>query len=103
MVSDDIISLVKEAIPRVIPEKRDWLLSHLCEPMEITVYSNEDRQTQLYVWAVTNHTGEKDGIYRVVYDPTTNCFGLEMSSEDGTNWFMGAYSEDFAATVNMIS
>jgi hypothetical protein len=98
-----IVNLVKEGLPRISGSKRDWLLAHLCEPREIEIYSNDDRQSQVIVWAVTERNGENDGQYTLVYDPATNCFGLEMTSEDGTQWFMGPYSEDFAATVNMIS
>lgn len=103
MLAQDIINMVKEGLPRINGTKRDWLLAHLCDPHEIEVYSNEDRQSQLIVWAITEHNGDNDGNYRIVYDPATNCFGLEETSEDGTPWYMGPYSEDFAATVNMIS
>ena len=50
------------------------------------------------VWLVTNHTGENDSSYRIIYDDQAQLFGLECTLESGVEWYMGNYGS-FSETV----
>jgi hypothetical protein len=50
------------------------------------------------LWLVTDHTGEKDSSYRIVYDEQSQMFGLEVTLDTDVKWYMGSYGS-FANTV----
>jgi len=50
------------------------------------------------IWVVTSN---KDVSYRVVFDPLTEQFGMEMTLDNGQNWYMGAYGT-FRETIESI-
>tara|TARA_Y200000002_G_scaffold330542_1_gene295252 strand:+ start:924 stop:1091 length:168 start_codon:yes stop_codon:yes gene_type:complete len=43
------------------------------------------------VWLLTDHKNNNHSNYRIVYNPKTNLFGLEMTMQDNQNWYMGDY------------
>ena len=65
----------------------------------VTVWCDLERTKSTKVWLLTDHVGEKDASSRIVFDPKAKLFGLEMTLDDGTEWYLGPQSESFAATV----
>lgn len=94
-----INDLVAASYGRVDPALRDWVNTHVMEPKPHTAWDGHDRKKQISLWLVTEHTGYNDTSYRIVYDPATEHFGLELLLADGTSIYQGPTSEDFAATV----
>src|SRR5437660_11457713 len=78
---------------------RVWAEQHLVSPREITVWCDLERTKSTKVWLLTDHVGEKDASSRIVFDPKAKLFGLEMTLDDGTEWYLVPHSESFAATV----
>jgi hypothetical protein len=101
MVAKEIIARIRKDLHLISAERRAWLKSHLIKPREIEAWSKE-HQAQMPLWLLTEHTGEGDSQYRIVFDPDQDSFGLEMTSDDGTAWYMGPYSVEFAAVVDML-
>ena len=75
----------------------DWVKSHLISPQKIELLAADNFIDKKIYWLVTDHTGEEDSNYRVVYDENGQ-FGLEMETEDGQHILIGMYG-DFISTV----
>ncbi len=89
---------VTEAVTVLAPHLRDWVRDHLIEPRRIRFSVDSDGTSFKDLWLVTDHVGEKDSSYRIVYDESEQAFGLACTLEGGVEWYMGTYGS-FSETV----
>jgi hypothetical protein len=89
---------VAEALPILAPHLQNWLRPHLVEPRLIRLSADADGTSFKDLWLVTDHTGEEDSSYRLVYDGDNHEFGLESTLDTGVEWYMGSYGS-FSETV----
>ena len=102
MNPDDILQMVLESLSKISDKRRAWLDKHLITPREITLWLQDDRQAQKNLWLVTDHTGVNDSPYRIVFDEPNNMFGLEMTSDDGTEFYLGPHALEFSEVVDLL-
>ncbi len=89
---------IAEGLAVLAPHLQDWLRTHLVTPRPIRFSVDADGNSFKELWLVTDHTGEKDSSYRVVYDENNQMFGLESTLDTGVEWYMGSYGS-FSETV----
>jgi hypothetical protein len=99
---NDAIVRAKEELPTLPENLRVWAERHLVAPREITLWCDPERTKSTNVWLLTDHIGDKDASSRIVFDPEAKLFGLEMTLEDGTEWYMGPHTESFAEMVRRL-
>jgi hypothetical protein len=56
----------------------DWYKSHKISPKKIKIDNNE-------YYLLTDYNGNNDSNYRIIFDPLTSCFGLEMLDDENTS------------------
>ena len=95
----DAVAQAQRELPTLPDNLRSWAERHLIAPREVTVWRDPERTTAATVWLLTDHVGHEDASARVVFDPAMQAFGLEMTLEDGTEWYMGAREGGFADAV----
>lgn len=99
----EISELVSQTLPMLPSHLREWAEEHLSPPRQTNLVTDLDTNDARDFWLVTDHTGHNDASYRVVFDPVEKLFGLEMTIEDGRQWFMGIHGEGtFADCVVMM-
>lgn len=102
MTTKSIISdLVGQSISQLSPTQQDWLRIHLIAPKLHEVSSDWDGKEKINLWLVTDHKGNDDSSYRIVYDEELSMFGLECTMDNGVNWYMGAYGTFVDAVEHM--
>ena len=89
---------VAEGLAVLAPHLQDWLRVHLVPPRPIQVSVDLEGNSFKDLWLITDHTGEQDSSYRVVYDENNQMFGLESTLDTGVEWYMGSYGS-FSETV----
>ena len=101
----DIVATVKKRVsrdfPSISPRFHGWVRDHLIEPKPVRLAIDSEGVTYEELWLVTDHVGKEDSSYRVVYDPSDDNFGLEMTAIEGIEWYMGAYGEFFETIESM--
>jgi hypothetical protein len=89
---------VQAGLSKLRPSIKQWVQTHLVHPRLISLSLDPDASSFKEVWLVTDHTGEQDSSYRIVYDSDSELFGLECTLESGVEWYMGNYGS-FSQTV----
>ena len=89
---------IAEGLAVLAPHLQDWLRVHLVPPRPIRVSFDPEGNSFKDLWLITDHTGEQDSSYRVVYDENNQMFGLESTLDTGVEWYMGSYGS-FSETV----
>jgi len=90
---------VAEGLAILAPHLQDWLRAHLVEPRLVRFSADANNRTSFKdLWLVTDHIGEQDSSYRIVYDENNQVFGLESTLNTGVEWYMGSYGS-FSETV----
>lgn len=89
---------VAEGLEILAPHLQDWLQAHLVEPRPVRFSADADGNSFKDLWLVTDHTGERDSSYRIVYDERNQLFGLEATLATGVEWYMGSHGS-FSETV----
>jgi hypothetical protein len=101
----DVVATIKKRVSNdfesISPRFRDWVRDHLIEPRLVRFAVDSDGLKYKDVWLVTDHVGSEDTSYRVVYDPSDGNFGLEMTTIDGIEWYMGPNGEFFETIESM--
>ena len=87
----EITNRVQAELPLLAEHLRMWLEAHLTHPRELSVFSDSEGTRTVHVWLVTDHIGDRDASYRVVYDAALRMFGLMTELDDGVQWYMGPY------------
>jgi hypothetical protein len=91
----DIPSLIRkdieEELPHISESLRPWLERHIVTPRLITLSINPEGSHTRDFWLVTDEVGKDDSSYRIVYDPDSQKYGLEMTLNTGVQWYMGPY------------
>lgn len=100
-VVEQINLKIQETLPALKPDLCSWAQQHLIQPRKINLSLDSDGNTSKEFWLVTDHNGEADSSYRVVYDVDEQVFGLEVTLESGIEWYMGAYGTFADAVENM--
>ena len=72
---------------------------HLTPVRQETIFGNSDGSDPVRVWFVTDHVGQEDSSYRIVYETECKMYGLEVTLKDGVRWMLGLMSDDLADTV----
>jgi hypothetical protein len=72
---------VTEGLPGLATHLQSWVQAHLIEPRQVCLATDPDGTSFKGVWLVTDHTGENDSSYRIVYDDEAQLFGLECTLE----------------------
>ena len=96
---EDAVAQAKSDLRNLPENLRAWTEGHLIPPRAVTLWCDPDRSKSTRVWLLTDHVGHEDSSSRVVFDPAAKAFGLEMTLEDGTEWYMGPYEGGFADVV----
>lgn len=91
--------MVNQGLRELPPELRTWAETHLTVPRRVRLFSSMDSSEASTYWLVTDHTGERDSNYRVVYDERHNQFGVGMALDDSRELFMGGFGS-FAETIS---
>ena len=86
-----ISNLVESEIHTLAPHHKLWFEEHLIVPHQIDLSLKDNGEGEITLWLVTDHVGNNDSSYRIVYDPEHDMFGLEVTIENGVNWYMGRY------------
>jgi hypothetical protein len=73
------------------PSLVEWFKTYAIKPKKIELIKNLETLETMSVWLLTDHKNDNHSNYRVVYNPKTNLFGLEMTMQDNQNWYMGDY------------
>jgi hypothetical protein len=89
--AEEITRLVEESLPTLAPHLRRWVEAHRVPPTRRCLAADSEGQRRVHVWLVTDHVGSEDSSYRVVYDEEAGKSGLEVTLQDGTEWYMGCY------------
>lgn len=102
---DEIVNTIRKRIAadmHAMPESEiEWVRAHLIEPRPVRFAIDAEGTELKDFWLVTDHVGNQDSSYRVAYDPSTDGFGLEMTTIDGVEWYMGSYGEFINTIVSM--
>ena len=77
---------------------REWTEKHLITPRKVFLFTDPEGNYKKEFWLVTDHNGHEDSNYRLVYDATEECFGLENTLNTGIEWMMGLYA-GFSETI----
>lgn len=102
-MTSEVKSTIREKIDagleRLPSRLRQWAEQHLVEPRKITARrSVDDPASETEAWLVTDHVGERDSGYRVIYDEESGTFGLITTIKGGPEYYLGLYGE-FDETV----
>lgn len=97
-ISNRIRALVEAGLSDLAPHLRTWVQEHLIPPYPVALYSSPDGESVETLWLVTDHTGERDSGYRIIFDPAKSAFGLEVTTVEGRALLLGLYGT-FAETV----
>jgi hypothetical protein len=100
-ILQQISDSVNTAMPTLASHLKDWVQSHLTLPRKITLANDPDGLEYAEYWLVTDHTGENDSSYRVIYDDNMSMFGIECTLKSGVHWMMGLCG-DFVQTIESI-
>jgi hypothetical protein len=95
---EELQAKIAEGLSVLAPHLKSWVNAHLIEPRLARLATDTDGTSFRHLWLVTNHTGEKDSSYRVVYDSEAQLFGLECTLASDVEWYMGSYGS-FSETV----
>lgn len=90
--------LIGLGLSELSPDLRAWAEGHLITPRPIHLLDSLDSSETSAYWLVTDHVGEHDSSYRVVYDERHDAFGFEVTLGDGRELFLGRVGS-FAETV----
>jgi hypothetical protein len=82
---------VSESLPLLKPHIQSWLREQLIEPRVVRLATDPDGKVFKQLWLITDHVGENDSSYRIVYDASSGTFGLECTLDSGVEWYMGNY------------
>ena len=103
--STDIPGLIKRRVDEelvILPSHlQTWVQTHLVEPRLLTFSVDHDGSSFRQFWLVTDHNGEQDSSYRIVFDGEQGVFGLECTLDSGVEWYMGSYGSFSDAVENM--
>jgi len=99
---EDAIAQAKSQLQSLPENLRVWAERHLITPREVTLWEDPERTKPIKVWLLTDHIGDKDASSRIVFDPAAKAFGLEMTLEDDTEWYMGPHEGSFADMVRRL-
>ena len=91
---------VAEELVILPPRLQAWVRTHLVEP-RFCKFSVDHDGSFKHFWLVTDHNGEHDSSYRIVFDGEQEVFGLECTLESGVEWYMGSYGSFSDAVENM--
>ena len=97
-VPDQIATKVAEGLTSLAPHLQDWVRAHLIDPRPVRFSTDANGNTFKDLWLVTDHTGQEDSSYRIVYDENSQMFGLAVTLDSGVEWYMGSYGS-FSETV----
>ena len=97
-ITEQIKLKVAEGLLVLAPHLQDWVRAHLIDPRPVRFAADAEGSSLKDLWLVTDHTGEKDSSYRIVYDEHGQMFGLEVTLAISVEWYMGSYGS-FAETV----
>ena len=78
-----------EAISRLDRRTGIWLQVHARPPQRIALARKTDGSTTEDFWLVTDHTGNDDANFRVVYDDVVARYGIECTILNGVCLFIG--------------
>jgi len=92
-IEEQITERVEDSLQQFTPQLREWVESHVIRPRSVAISKDPDGKEYSNIWLVTDHTGNNDSSYRVVYDQGKKSFGLEVTLKNGISWFMGNYGE----------
>jgi hypothetical protein len=96
-----IRSKVAEELVNLPPHLQSWLRNHLVEPRLSRLSLDHNGSSFKHFWLVTDHNGEQDSSYRIVYDGEQEVFGLECTLDSGVEWLMGSYGSLSDTVENM--
>ena len=103
--SSDVPGLIKNRVAEELvilpPHLQTWVRTHLIEPRLRKFAVDHDGSSFKHFWLVTDHNGEHDSSYRIVFDDEQEVFGLECTLEAGVEWYMGSYGSFSDAVENM--
>lgn len=100
-MKSEIKKRIRTEIVRLSGHLKEWAEEHLIEPKTIELTVDLDSNKKSEFWLITDDTGHNDSSYRIVFDETTDTFGLECRLEDGREWYMGAYGSFTEAVQSM--
>ncbi len=92
---------VRAGMARLPDRLRAWADAHLVEPRMIRAAVDSDGKDWSEFVLVTDDTGQDDGSYRVVYDPTSHTFGTVTEIQNGSLWYLGPDDSFDSAVVHM--
>lgn len=82
---------LRTELPQLADHLREWVEAHRSELREAGVWSDPEGTQPVRVWFVTCHTGSNDAPARIVYETTSDRFGLVTDLANGIEWYMGPY------------
>jgi hypothetical protein len=84
-----ILADYQAASAELSPQLRDWLRSHLTPPKAISLARKTDGGNAEQFWLVTDHNGQDDAPFRVVYDDVARRYGIECTIQNNVCLFAG--------------
>lgn len=97
----DLEKEIEKGLEKLNSPLKEWVIAHLIQPRTIKLYTGFSSDEQQDFWLITDHIGNNDSSYRVVYSKERNSFGLEVEMENGRNVMMGFYGDFATATESM--
>jgi hypothetical protein len=92
-MEEDIVIKIEEHVRQLLAElsepERHWLHTHLVPPRTIELANGISTSSTIRVWLVTDHVGNADASYRIVYNPEEDEFGYECTLENERELFVG--------------
>lgn len=96
-----IEKMIKAELPNLPLHLKNWAEQHLITPKQKLFSVNDNGTGDITLWLITDNAGNRDSSSRIVFDEIKGLFGLVMSLENDTEWFMGIYGS-FSETINAI-
>jgi hypothetical protein len=100
-ITELITAKVAEGLAALAPHLRSWVRDHLISPRQVRLSVDPDGTSFEDFWLITDHVGEKESSYRLVYDEIEQSFGLECTLDTGVEWHLGNYGSLSDTVENM--
>jgi hypothetical protein len=98
---EQIMTEVNHGLAFLSLHLREWVQGHSIEHHQIRLATDPGGTSFKDLWLITDHNGQKDSSYRVVYDEEAEAFGLECTLDSGVEWYMGIYGSFSQAVDSM--
>lgn len=100
-IPESIDALVEGSLGRLSAQLQAWVRGHRVKPYRVRLTPKAGGGAEEEFWIVTDQTGKDDSAQRVVFNPRSRSFGVEMTLETGRKWYLGDSGSFDKAVMDM--